>query len=143
MIQMIQTHRARFRFVAAFLMAAALLLSGLPEASARRGGGDDGGGGDDALKLRANDAIGKRGGVVALGLRTYAARPIRQGQISVRVRPGGAANAASTLSGPTVEALRAPVRPLTFLNAVVYSTRGDSAIRATPTGAANSPLVNV
>src|SRR6185436_665747 len=147
MIQMIQTHRTRFRFVAAFLMAAALLLSGLPEASARRGGGDDGGGGgggeDGALKLRANDAIGKPGGVVAIVLRTYAARPIRQGQISVRVRPGGAANAASTLSGPTAEALRAPVRPLTFLSAVVYSTRGDSATRATPAGTANSPSVNV
>lgn len=143
----IQTRRPRFRFAAVFLMTAALLLSGLPEASARRGGGDDGGdsgGDDDALTLRVNDAIAKPGGIVAIVLRTYAARPIRQGQISVRVRTGGpAANAANSLTGPTVESLRAPVRPLTFLGAVVYSTRGDSATRATPTGAANSPAVKV
>jgi hypothetical protein len=35
------------------------------------------------------------------------------------------------------------VRPLTFLSAVVYSTRGDSATQATPAGTAGSPSVNV
>ncbi len=146
MTQKTQTFRTYFRGAAVVVLTAALLFSGLPEASARRGGGDDGGGsgGGDGLKLRANDAIGKPGGVVAIVLRTYAARPIRQGQISVRVRTGGpAANAANTLSGPTAEALRLPVRPLTFLSAVVYSTRGDSATHATPTGAANGQAVNV
>ena len=140
---MLQTYRNGFRFFPVFLLAVALLLTCLPEASARKGGGDDGGGGGghETLKLRANDAIGKPGGIVAIVLRTYAARPIRQGQISVRVRRPAAA--ASTLSGPTVEALTEPAQPLTFLSAVVYSTRRDSAIQATPTGVAGSQAVNV
>lgn len=131
----------RSRFFAA-LVAAALLLSAAPEASARRGrgGDDDNGGNGDALKLRVNDAIGKPGGTVAIVLRTYAARPIRQGQISVRVRRGRPAKA---LEGLTVEALTQPVRPLTFQRAVVYSTRSDSATQATPTGAADSQAVKV
>lgn len=133
----------RSRSALAALLAAALLLSAAPEASARRGrGGDDNGGGgdDDALKLRVNDAVGKPGGTVAIVLRTYAARPIRQGQISVRVRRGRPAKA---LEGLTVEALTEPVRPLTFQRAVVYSTRSDSPAQATPTGAADSQAVNV
>jgi len=136
---MIQTPRPRFRLASVLLLASALLLSGLPEASAR-GGGDDGGGGagHDLLKLRANDAIGMPGGTVAIVLRTYAARPIRQGQISIRVgRP------ATGRSALTVEALRQPVRPLTFLSAVVFSTRGDSATQASPTAAADSQGVDV
>lgn len=131
---------SRFRLASLVLLVLALLLSGLPEASARRGGDDGGGGGDDALKLRVNDAVAKPGGVVAIVLRTYAARPIRQGQISVRVRKGAAANA---LSGPTIESLTEAAQPLRFLNAVVYSTRGDSATQATPTGAASSQAVKV
>lgn len=134
--------RSKYRSALAALVAAALLLSVAPEASARRGGDDNGGGGDDdgALKLRVNDAIGKPGGTVAIVLRTYAARPIRQGQISVRVRRGRPAKA---LEGLTVEALTEPVRPLTFERAVVYSTRSDSSTQATPTGAADSQAVNV
>ncbi|HYN22195.1 MAG TPA: hypothetical protein VE078_14640 [Thermoanaerobaculia bacterium] len=129
----------RTRFTAALLMASALLLTGVQSASARRG---QGGGGDDdnALKLRVNDAIGMPGGTVAIVLRTYAARPIRQGQVSVRVRKGRPANAQSLL---TAEALTQPVRPLTFLGAVVYSTRGDSATQATPTGNTEGQAVNV
>jgi hypothetical protein len=140
---MSQKSGLRFPLASIFLLVLALLLTGLPEASARKGGGDDGGGGGghETLKLRANDAIGKPGGIVAIVLRTYAARPIRQGQISVRVRRPAAA--ASTLSGPTVEALTEPAQPLTFLSAVVYSTRRDSAIQATPTGVAGSQAVNV
>lgn len=133
----------RSRSALAALLAAALLLSAAPEASARRGrGGDDNGGGgnDGALKLRVNDAVGKPGGTVAIVLRTYAARPIRQGQISVRVRRG---RPAKSLSGLTVEALTQPVRPLTFQRAVVYSTQSDSATQATPTGAADSQAVKV
>lgn len=129
----------RFRFASMLLLVLALLLSGLPEASARRGGDDDGGGGGgghEVLKLRVNDAIGKPGGIVAVVLRTYAARPIRQGQISVRVRGGRPAALANSLSGPTVEELTQPGQPLTFLNAVVYSTRSDSNTQATPAGEA-------
>ncbi|HSN86740.1 MAG TPA: hypothetical protein VL025_08280, partial [Thermoanaerobaculia bacterium] len=121
--------RTRFRLAALLVTVLALLLLALPEAFAARGsgsGGDDdddngGGGGHEVLKLRVNDAIGRPGGTVAIVLRTYAARPIRQGQISVRVRGGGTTKAAA--SGLTVAALTQPVRPLTFLSAVVYSTR--------------------
>lgn len=144
MTQASRSHRSRSRSALAALVAVALLLSAAPEASARRGRGSDGngGGGDDdkALKLRVNDAIGKPGGTVAIVLRTYAARPIRQGQISVRVRRGRPAKA---LEGLTVEALTQPVRPLTFQRAVVYSTRSDSSTQATPTGAPESQAVNV
>jgi hypothetical protein len=144
---MVQTPRTRSRLASLLVMALALLLLALPEAFAARGrGGDDddddgGGGGREVLKLRVNDAIGKPGGTVAIVLRTYAARPIRQGQISVRVRGGGTARAAA--SGLTYEALTQPVRPLTFLSAVVYSTRSDSATQAKPKGAADSQAVDV
>lgn len=140
----------RFRLASFLVTVLALLLLALPEAFAARGsgsGGDDdddnggGGGGHEVLKLRVNDAIGKPGGTVAIVLRTYAARPIRQGQISVRVRKGGTTKAAA--SGLTVAALTQPVRPLTFLSAVVYSTRSDSATRANPKGAADSQSVDV
>lgn len=142
---MFQKFHPRVRFTSVVFLVLAFLLSGLPEASARRGGDDDGGGGgnDDELTLRVNDAIAKPGGIVAIVLRTYAARPIRQGQISVRVRGGRPAAAARSLTGPTVEELTAPAQPLTFLNAVVYSTRSDSATKAGPTGAAGSQAVNV
>ncbi|HKH48251.1 MAG TPA: hypothetical protein VKM72_26630 [Thermoanaerobaculia bacterium] len=149
---MLPTSRTSFRFASVLLLALALLLTGLPTASAESGngggGGDDdgGGGGHEVLKLRANDAVGKPGGIVAIVLRTYAARPIRQGQISVRVgkgRPAAIANAPNVLTGPTVEALTQPLQPLTFLSAVVYSTRGDSATQANPVGAAGSQAVNV
>jgi len=145
------TSRTFFQLASVFLLAVALLLTGFQAASAKSGkggggGDDDGGGGHEVLKLRANDAIGKPGGIVAIVLRTYAARPIRQGQISVRVRggrPAAAANAPNALTGPTVEALTQPLQPLTFLSAVVYSTRGDSATQASPTAAAGSQAVNV
>ena len=134
---MTQATRFRFRSALAAFLAAALLLSAVPEASARRGSDDDNGGNDKALKLRVNDAVGKPGGTVAIVLRTYAARPIRQGQISVCVRRGRPAKAL------TVEALTEPVRPLTFQRVVVYSTRRDSATQATPTGAPDSQAVKV
>jgi hypothetical protein len=145
-----QPARTRFRFASILLMVLAVLLAGLPEASARRGGGDDDGGGggdDDALKLRVNDAIGKPGGIVVIVLRTYAARPIRQGQISVGVRKGrpatNAPNASTLGSGLTVDALTEPVRPLTFLSAVVHSTRRDSATQATPKAGADRQSVDL
>jgi hypothetical protein len=114
-----------------------------------RGGGDDddrGGGDDDdedgALTLRVNDAIGKPGGTVAIVLRTYAPRPIRQGRASIRVvrraRPGTAKDLL------TFEALTQPVRPFAaFLGAVVYSTRNDSKSQASLGGAPDSQLTQV
>jgi hypothetical protein len=145
---MLPTSRTSFRFASVLLLALVLLLTGLQTASARRGeggGGDDdgGGGGHEVLKLRVNDAIAKPGGIVAIVLRTYAARPIRQGQISVRVGKGRPAAVANLLSGPSLETLTQTDQPLTFLGAVIYSTRGDSATQASPTAAVGSQGVDV
>lgn len=132
---MFQTSRSRL--AAVVLATLAFLFGGVEPASARRG--------REALKLRVNDAIARPGGTVAIVLRTYAARPIRQGQISVRVRKGRPTKALSALTAPalTAEEVTQPVRPLTFLGAVVYSSQGDSATRASMTGAPDSQAVAV
>lgn len=138
----------RKRFLARFLaiLAAALFLltSGLP-AFARRGsgsGGDDdddggnsGGGGNKALLLRVNDAIAAPGGTAVVVLRTYAPRPVRQGQMVVRVvrRPKP-----QKALGLTLEEITQPVRPLTLVSAVVYSQRNDSTSQANLTGQPDS-----
>jgi hypothetical protein len=105
------------------------------------GNGGNGGGGDKGLVLRVNPAIGAPGGVVAVVLRTYAPRPIRQGQVTVRVvrRPKPA-----KALGLTLDALTQPVRPfLSLLSAVVYSAQGDSVTRALLTGLADSQMTQV
>ncbi len=113
------------------LIALAVLLSGVPEAAARRG--------ERTLKLRVNPAIGKPGGTTAVVLRTYAARPIRQGQISLRVRRRPASKAALT-----VAELTQPLRPIaTLVSAVVYSTRVDATNQASLSGAAESQAIKV
>src|SRR4051794_37883285 len=99
------------------------------------GGRGNGGGGDNALVLRVNPAIGAPGGVVAVVLRTYAPRPVSQGQVTIRVvrrpKPGKAL-------GLTLEALTQPVRPfLSLLGTVVYSTQGDSVTQGLLTGLAD------
>lgn len=133
------------RSVLAALVTLALLTSGAPSADARRGrGGDDdnggGGGGDDrALKLRVNDAIGAPGGTVAVVLRTYAARPIRQGRISLRVRK----RVGPAKSGLTVAALTEPVRPVTLVGVTVYSQRRDAKSQSNLAGAPDSQAVQV
>ncbi|HET9766830.1 MAG TPA: hypothetical protein VFS60_08280, partial [Thermoanaerobaculia bacterium] len=102
------------------------------------GGGSGGGGGHDVLKLRLNDAIGKPGGMVALVIRTYAARPLRQGRITVRVgRPRPKA------LGITAEAVAQPVRPLTFIRGVVFSTGNDAVSSATTSNAPDSQSVGL
>jgi len=159
------TQRSRFCFSLAALLAVFLLLAGAPAAMAARGsdsgsgngsgsgggGSDDGGGsggggnggggggGDKALVLRVNPAIGPPGGIVAVVLRTYAPRPIRQGQISIRVvrRPRPAK------LGLTLEDLTAPVRPLTLLSAVVYSPRNDALAQGLLSGLTDSQIAKV
>jgi hypothetical protein len=134
----------RFRLSLAALVAAILLLTGAPEAMARRGGGSgggggNGGGGDSALVLRVNPAIGVPGGIVAVVLRTYAPRPIRQGQISVRVvRRSRPAKLALTL-----EDLTAPIRPLTLISAVVYSPQNDALAQGLLNGLTDGQLAKV
>jgi hypothetical protein len=107
------------------------------------GGGDDGGGGggggeDGSLKLRLNDAIGQPGGLVALVVRTYAARPLRQGRITVRVR-----KAPAKALGITADAVTQPARPLTFLRAVVFSRNNDAVSTARATNAVDAQSVGV
>jgi hypothetical protein len=137
------TQRSRLSLAA--LVAAVLLLTGAPEAMARRGGGsgggggNGGGGGDSSLVLRVNPAIGAPGGTVAVVLRTYAPRPIRQGQISVRVvrRPRPAKLAL------TLEDLTAPIRPLTLISAVVYSPQNDALAQGLLNGLTDGQLAKV
>jgi hypothetical protein len=158
----------RKRFLAA-LLAVIFLLAGLPRVFAASGGGgsddggqgsgsgssgngggsgsDDGGGsnggggrGDKGLVLRVNPAVGVPGGIVAVVVRTYAPRPVRQGQILVRVvrRPKPAK------LGLTVEELTQPVRPfMTLVSAVVYSQRNDSSSQAALLGQPDSQAATV
>jgi hypothetical protein len=143
----VTTQRSRFLAPAALL--GMLLLSAPLLASGGNGGGDDGGGGNGgghgALTLRVNPAIGAPGGTVAMVLRTYAPRPIRQGQISIRVvrRPRPGAAAAAALSGLTLEALTQPVRPLTLLSVVVYSPQNDALTQGLLNALPDSQLARV
>jgi hypothetical protein len=116
----------RFRPVLVLLILCALVLAGASAASAKAGGA--------ALTLRANPAIAAPGGVFAVVLRTYAARPIRQGQILVKVVSKPTAAAArrrgrfdkAKASGPSSSA---PVA--TLLSTTVFSVGGDSVSQAT------------
>lgn len=94
---------------------------GLQEASA-----------DDRLALRTNDAKGVPGGVVAVVIRTYASRPIGQGQIVFRARRPPRRTAASTAGAATGAAAAAdPGNPFVGLQrAVVFSATGDSRFTA-------------
>lgn len=126
------------RPTAVLALLALLALGGGDEALARRGrGGEDDG--DRGLKLRLNDAIGKPGGTVALVVRTYAARPIRQGRITIKVRRP----AAALKLGTSVEDVVQAAQPMTFLRAVVFSANGDAVATATPTGAAGGQAVRI
>ncbi|HSU81417.1 MAG TPA: hypothetical protein VLR69_03310, partial [Thermoanaerobaculia bacterium] len=141
-------HPSRFRLTLAAL-AAALLLSTSSGAFASggaddgggggNGGGGNGGGADKSLVLRVNPAIGAPGGTVAVVLRTYAPRPVRQGQIVVRVARRKPAKGL----GLTLEDLTAPVRPLIFLSATVYSPRNDALTQGLLNGLADSQLAKV
>jgi hypothetical protein len=130
-------HSPALRRPLAGLLLLSLLTALAPAPLAARGGTDD----DDdqrALELRLNDAIGKPGGQVALVIRTYAARPIRQGRITVKVRRPAAA--ASTF-GITADAVTQPARPLTFLRAVVFSATGDAVTTAKASATATDQSV--
>ncbi|HEY3569956.1 MAG TPA: hypothetical protein VGP73_18625 [Thermoanaerobaculia bacterium] len=144
-------HPSRLRLTLAALVAAFLLAipgafaaGGSDDGGGSGGGGGNGGGGnggaDKSLVLRVNPAIGAPGGTVAVVLRTYAPRPVRQGQIVVRVsrRPKPAKGL-----GLTLEDLAAPVRPLTFLSATVYSPRNDALTQGLLNGLADSQLAKV
>jgi hypothetical protein len=86
-----------------------------------------------------NPAIGAPGGTVAMVVRTYAPRPIRQGQVSIRVgrRPHPAK------LGLTLDDLTAPLRPLTLISAVVYGPRNDVQSQGLLNGLTDSQLAKV
>jgi hypothetical protein len=112
-----------FAFAAGLLsLAGAAHAAASAEAAAlpRRGGGDD-----DELTLRLDDAIGRPGGQVSIVLRTYAARPIRQGRLGVRTRPQAFRLGGPLLPGAGEAALvGGPFDRL--LSVTVFSTAGDS-----------------
>jgi hypothetical protein len=97
--------------------------------------------------LRINPAIGAPGGIVDVVLRTYAPRPIKQGQLVVRIAPrpapGAAAGVRSVRGGLTLKALTQPVRPLTLLSVVVFSPVNDSTSKATLTALPDSQAIQV
>ena len=123
-------HKFRVRAVLVLLTILILALTGTQAIA--RGGSDDGGsGGGDAnkaLTLRVNPAIAVPGGVFAVVLRTYAPRPIRQGQVLIKV---GRPVAKSAFSWNAGAAVQQPVA--TLLSAVVFSVRGDSATQMSQT----------
>ncbi len=142
--------------VLAALTAALVLLAGAPHSALARGkssamksGGGGGGtgsggtgGGGSSLLLRVNPAIGEPGGVVAVVLRTYAPRPVSQGQVSIRVvRQPATTTVAKSL---TLAALTQPVRPfLTLLSATVYSSQSDAAAQAVLNGLPDSQVTQL
>lgn len=136
--------KSSLRVLSRAALALCLLLSAGQTSFAARGsgGGDDDEHDPDLITLRINDAIGKPGGTVAVVLRTYAPRPIRQGQVRLKVvRKVQTRNATGALALPAVTDT---VRPLlTLLSATVYSQRGDSTSTANLTGTATDQAVTV
>jgi hypothetical protein len=137
----------RFRFPFAFGLV--LLLSG---AALAKNPVDDGGVSGKSLVLRLNPAIGAPGGMIAVVLRTYAPRPIKQGQVVVRTvrrpspavagldrRPGSRAGR----SGLTAKNLTEPVRPLTLVSVTVNSQLGDAVAKAVLNNLADSQATQV
>lgn len=98
---------------------------------------DDGGASSKPLTLRLNPAIGEPGGLVALVLRTYAPRPIKQGQVVVSIAypPPAMATHDSRRGSGTDRPGRAAknltqTAPLTLLGVTVYSQLGDAVSKA-------------
>jgi len=105
-------------FALSLSLIAALSLGASP-ALARGGGGDDAGN----LVLRVSDAVGQPGGVVAVVVRTYAPRPIRQGQVSFRTKRGPARVA--------IQGDLAADQPFaTLVGGFVFGPRGEVTYRA-------------
>ncbi|MEA2693167.1 MAG: hypothetical protein QOJ16_2554, partial [Acidobacteriota bacterium] len=79
-----------------------------------------------------NRAIAEPGGVFAVVLRTYAARPIRQGQVSIRVaKPVTKAARSRRVSSGASTPPPPPTSPpiATLLSAVIFSVNGDAQSR--------------
>ena len=109
------TPKALFSLATGLMLC--LLFAAAPASA--RGGGDD----DTQLALRVSDAVGQPGGIVAVVVRTYAARPIKQGQVCFR--PRRAVTRIGALAG------NAGDQPFAALvGALVFGPRGQVTYRA-------------
>lgn len=107
----------RFRHLAALVLLTGTLAA--PAAGAK-----------DALTLRVNDAMGEPGGLVAVVIRTYAPRPVGQGQICFRAK-----------SGSTTQS---PVGPFAALEDVrIFSRKGDEVAIASIEASGDGQLIFV
>src|SRR6476661_2576257 len=145
------TLRARFHSILVILLT---VLSLPGTAATARSLPEDGGVSGKSLVLRVNPAIGAPGGLVAMVLRTYAPRSIKQGQVVLRVvrRPAPAVaqigrrpspGSGTSQPGLTRKNLTEPVRPLTLVSAVVYSPLNDATARAVLNGLPDSQVAQV
>jgi hypothetical protein len=73
---------------------------------------------EDRLTLRVQDAIAEPGGVVAVVLRTYASRPIGQGQLCLMANPVQSQTSTTEISTPLTS----------YLGAVVFSQAADARV---------------
>ncbi len=105
--------------IATFVLALCV-LSTAPALA--RGGGGGGGGGEARLALRVSDAVGQPGGIVAVVVRTYAARPIKQGQVCFRPRRAVARIAAGNAAADQPFA--------SLVGALVFGPRGQVTYQA-------------
>jgi hypothetical protein len=104
---------------------------------------EDGGVSGKALVLRLNPAIGAPEGMAAVVVRTYAPRPIKQGQVVVLAARKTAPPKAARRGGLTLKNLTQPVRPLTLVKVVVNSQLDDAVAKAVLNNLADSQTTQV
>ncbi len=114
MLKLRQASRRSYFGFAPFALALSLLGAAAP-AFAR-------GGEDTQLTLRVSDAVGQPGGIVAVVVRTYAARPVKQGQVCFRTRRGPQRAALTANAGDQPFA--------SLVGALVFGPRGEVTYRA-------------
>lgn len=101
----------------ALAVAALALLSFAPRPAAA----------SDSLTLRVNDARGGPGDLVAVVVRTYASRPIGQGQICVGTKRGRPGKATAASTGGVIGAAASESSPFARLEKVeVFSAKQDA-----------------
>jgi len=136
--------RCRFRFPRWFVALAAALLA-IPASAA--GGTTK----DNALIVRVSGALGRPGGRVAIVLRTYAMRPIRQGQIKVTTSSSTTTTKAQAVAEGfavargtrQVASQAASGGGLRFAGAKVFSAAGDALASATSAATSTDTAVTV
>lgn len=80
----------------------------------------------DALTLRVNDAFAEPGGLAAIVIRTYATKPISQGQVCFRARPlGGATQTPAGMSAGVAVAANSDIFE-SLVGVKVFAKRKDA-----------------